>query len=149
MKVLVFTIFILKTASVSAQSSTTTAPSSKAQQFTTSAASIPLAMTSTPSPNAAPAAPTSHQVCCSYVAMNVLPTSPPTTSCSSPFGWLSCATNCYNYKCFGTSSLGTGNVYYSGCGNGTAAQSAQYVAVILTALGASGVTCTPTTGITA
>ena len=86
--------------------------------------------------------------CCTSNSGSV-PTSPATSSCSGSFSWTSCTQTCYNIKCCGTSSLGTGCAYYGDCSSVSATQEGINYNVMSAAFGATGVTCTATAGITA
>ena len=86
---------------------------------------------------------------CCISNIGAVPISPPTSSCSGSFSWKSCAFTCYNVKCCGTSYLGTGCAYYGSCSPETATKEGTNWNVLSALGGATGVTCTATTGITA
>jgi hypothetical protein len=103
----------------------------------------PATATSTPSPSS-----TSLLQCCTN-NYGTVPTSAPTSSCSGSFSWTPCSQTCYTIKCCGTSSLGTGCAYYGDCSSSSPAQEGTNYNIMSAFGGATGVTCTASTGITA
>ncbi len=147
-----FLLVVFKIVAGMSNASTSTATTATTATAAAAAAAAPAAGSGNSSPSTPTTSTSSAQMggpqCCAS-NYGAVPTSPPTSSCSGSFSWTSCTQTCYNIKCCGTSSLGTGCAYYGHCSSESATQEGTNYNVLSAIFGATGVTCTATTGITA